>query len=230
MRIAHFSDSHISIHHPARLDDLRRTVDGVNACQPDLVIHTGDVAHDARKEEYQQAYEVLESLRAPYFVIPGNRDQRDALVSVFNDRLKTNGEYIQYTLEDFAIRILLLDTVSTGSNKGQLCGKRLEHAIAVLEQDDPRPLLVFMHHTPFDVNEIPDPFQFEDRAAVEKLTTAFRHCRNLKAVYCGHVHRNVQSTIGELAVSAISCMACDLRKGELSAEDKIRPMYRILEW
>ncbi len=230
MRIAHFSDSHISIQHPARLDDLRRAVDEVNASQPDLVIHTGDITHDAHVQEYQQAHAILESLHVPYFVIPGNRDQRAVLLPVFKKRLSTTGEYIQYTLEDFAVRILLLDTVSTASNKGQLCVERLAHAIAVLEQEDPRPLLVFMHHTPFDVMEIPDPFQFEDRAAVEKLTAAFGRCRNLRAIYCGHVHRNVQATIGHLPVSAITCMACDLRKGQLSEEDKTRPMYRILEW
>ena len=229
MRIAQISDSHISIHHPERLNDLRRTVEAVNASEPDLVIHTGDVAHDAHEQEYLQALEVLELLHAPYFVIPGNRDVREVLQRVFEKRLQITGNYIQYTLEDYLVRILLLDTVSTNSNKGQLCDERLDHAISVLEDSDPRPLLVFMHHTPFDVMEIPEPFQFEDRTAVDQLTAAFGRSTNLQAVYCGHVHRNVASTLDNLPVSAISCMACDLRKGQLSPEDKSRPMYRILK-
>jgi 3',5'-cyclic AMP phosphodiesterase CpdA len=229
MRIAQISDSHISDHIPARLDDLKDAVDAVNHSAPDLVIHTGDVAHDAHDSEYRAAFEIMESLQAPYFVIPGNRDRRQPLISVFGERLQTNHGYIQYVLDDYPVRIVLLDTVSTDSNKGALCEVRLDHAIAALAHPDPRPCVVFMHHTPYDVAEIPDPFQFEDRAVVAQLTSAFQRCTALQAVYCGHVHRNVQSTIGSLPVSAISCMARDLRKGELSAEDRSRAMFRVLE-
>lgn len=229
MRIAQISDSHISEHHPQRLDDLQRAVAAVNDCAPELVLHTGDVAHDAADHEYRQAHEILETLQAPYFVIPGNRDKRKPLSQVFGKHLHTHEGFIQYTLEDFPCRLLLLDTVSTESNKGQLCRIRLDHALGVLRSDDPRPLAVFMHHTPYDVMEIPEPFQFEDREAVDQLTAAFVQCDNLQGVYCGHVHRNVQSTIEHVPVSAISCMACDLRKGQLSDHDKTRPMYRIID-
>lgn len=229
MRIAHISDSHISLEHPGRLNDLKSTVDAVNARAPDLVIHTGDVSHNAHDDEYQVAGEVMEDLRAPYYVIPGNKDERVPMVQVFTDHLKTTDGFIQYTLEDFPVRIIMLDTVSADSNKGRICTQRLEYATRELERNDPRPSLVFMHHTPFDVVEIPDPFQFEERNPVEQLTAAFQHCKSLQAVYCGHVHRNIRSTIGRLPVSAISCMACDLRKGQLSKYDQTRPMYQILE-
>ncbi|MEM7259074.1 MAG: metallophosphoesterase [Pseudomonadota bacterium] len=229
MRIAQISDSHISQQHPQRLADLQSAVDAVNERAPDLVLHTGDVAHDATDTEYRQAFEIMASLNAPYFVIPGNRDKREPLGAVFGEHLQYHEGYVQYTIDSYPCRILMLDTVSQNSNKGQLCSTRLEHAISVLNSDDTRPLLVFMHHTPYDVSEIPEPFQFESREAVEQLAAAFVACNTLKAVYCGHVHRNVQSTIGHLPVSAISCMARDLRKGQLSDDDKTRPMYRIID-
>ena len=55
MQIAQLSDSHISLSHPQRMDDLKATIDGINAENPDLVIHTGDIAHEGLVEEYKGA-------------------------------------------------------------------------------------------------------------------------------------------------------------------------------
>ena len=229
MRIIQISDSHISLDTPQRLDDLKRCISEVNKQSPDLVIHTGDVAHDAKAEEYQLARDALENLRAPYYVMPGNRDKREALVQVFADRLGQYEGYIQYTLEDYPVRMLMIDTVSTESNKGRLCATRLRHIKETLETVDSRPLLVFMHHTPFEVTEIPDPFQFEEWSEVERLIEMFGQCEALQAVYCGHVHRNVGTVVGDLPVTAITCMACDLRKGQISQEERQRPVYKTIE-
>lgn len=229
MRIAHISDCHISIAHPQRLDDLQKCVAAVNRERPDVVIHTGDVAHDALPQEYQQARDALEQLKVPYFVIPGNRDKRGELISVFGHRLQTHEGFVQYAINDYPVALVLLDTVSDQSNKGRFCADRLACARDLLMQTDDKPSLVFMHHTPYDVVEIPDPFQFEQREEVDALIQVFTQTASLKAVYCGHVHRNVKAEDTPLPVSAISCMACDLRKGQLSEYDRTRPMYNIIE-
>ncbi len=230
MRIIQISDSHISLKTPQRLDDLKRCVEAVNAQSPDLVVHTGDIAHDANAQEYQQARSALDELSAPYFVMPGNRDNRSELVAVFSDRLVMLQEFIQYSLEDYPVRMLMIDTVSTQSNKGRLCNTRLQHIKASLEAGDSRPLIVFMHHTPFEVTEIPDPFQFEDWSEVETLTGMFAQCEALRAVYCGHVHRNVGAELKGLPVTAITCMACDLRKGQITDEERQRPEYKVIDF
>jgi 3',5'-cyclic AMP phosphodiesterase CpdA len=229
MRIIQISDSHISLDTPQRLNDLQRCVAAVNEQAPDLVIHTGDVAHDAKPEEYQQARDALDQLQAPWFVMPGNRDVRSQLIDSFSDRLQTRDGYIQYTLDNYPVRLLLIDTVSTDSNKGALCEKRMQHIEQVFDDTGSKPLLVFMHHTPFEVTEIPDPFQFEDWSLVERLLNVFNQSTALQAVYCGHVHRNVVATVNGLPVSAITCMACDLRKGQISEHERQRPMYKIID-
>ena len=229
MRIIQISDSHISLDTPQRFHDLRCCVAVVNEQAPDLVIHTGDVAHDAKPEEYQQARDALDQLQAPWFVIPGNRDVRSQLIDSFSDRLQTREGYIQYTLDDYPVRLLLIDTVSTVSNKGALCEKRMQHIEQVLDETCSKPLLVFMHHTPYEVPEIPDPFQFEDWSVVERLMRGFNQNPALQAVYCGHVHRNVATTVNGLPIAAITCMACDLRKGEISAQERQQPMYKIID-
>jgi 3',5'-cyclic AMP phosphodiesterase CpdA len=73
------SDSHIGFHLAANPDvaaTLQSVVDGINALpqQPQFVIHTGDVTHLAKAEQFDTAKHILRSLRAPLIVLPGEHD------------------------------------------------------------------------------------------------------------------------------------------------------------
>ena len=71
--IAQISDTHLGEPHaPHAFDNLRRTVDMVNARHPDAVIVSGDVG-----ENYDQwlfARGILKWLHAPVYYAPGNHD------------------------------------------------------------------------------------------------------------------------------------------------------------
>ncbi len=243
MRIIQITDSHISIDAPQRTADLQSCVQYVNNVRPsaDLVIHTGDVVHAGLREEYETAKGLLDTLNAPYIVLAGNKDDRRQLSAVFPDNstlqkktekhstvARGQGEFIQFSLEQFAFRLIVLDTVGH-SSKGEFCDKRLQHLDTMLSADVERPALVFMHHAPVEIREIPDPFQFDDWSQVDALGATFSKYANIQTIYCGHIHRNINSQIGELPVSVLSCTACDLRKGQLSDDDKQRPMLNIID-
>jgi len=73
------SDSHIGYSGPANEDvraTLQKTVAGVNAMpvQPAFVIHTGDVTHLSKAAEFDDAKQILGTLRAPLITIPGEHD------------------------------------------------------------------------------------------------------------------------------------------------------------
>jgi len=73
------SDSHIGFKLPANPDvagTLEATVDRINALpqQPAFVIHTGDVTHLARPDQFDTAKSILGELKAPLMVIPGEHD------------------------------------------------------------------------------------------------------------------------------------------------------------
>jgi Icc protein len=73
------SDSHIGFHQAANPDvvaTLRTTVDAINAMpkQPEFVVHTGDVTHLAKPEQFDTAKQILGSLKAPVVVLPGEHD------------------------------------------------------------------------------------------------------------------------------------------------------------
>lgn len=234
LRIVQISDTHISTSFPQRTVDLKRCIQQINEIEPrpDLVVHTGDVSHDGLAEEYNIARGLLDTLQAPYCVLAGNRDNRSALLKVFADgnNLQPDADWIQYSVERYEARILVIDTVSTESNKGRFCAARLEMLERMLDAEANKPVVLFMHHTPFEVSEIPNPFQFEDWKEVEQLVELLSKYSTILGVYCGHVHRNIDSTLGDLKVSALTCLAGDLRKGNVTDAQRELPVFKVLDF
>lgn len=231
MRIIQLSDTHISREHPSRKGDLERCIASINSAEPrpDIVVHTGDVAHDGLAEEYEIARGLLETLCVPCFVLPGNRDNRQELIKAFADsrHIRPQMEFVQYSIEQFRTRLIFIDTLSQSSNKGRLCQVRLAHVESMLSADTARPAILFMHHPPFEVAEIPDPFQFESWSEVEALAALIGRHPQIRSVHCGHVHRTVHSAIGPVEAGTVSCVAVDLRKGTAIPSSDARPVFEI---
>ena len=77
--LVQISDSHIGFTRPANADvlgTLNATIDPINALpqQPAFVMHTGDVTHLSKAEQFDTAKSALGRLKAPLFVIPGEHD------------------------------------------------------------------------------------------------------------------------------------------------------------
>src|SRR5690242_217878 len=71
--IAQISDTHIGEHRaPHAADNLRKTVEMVNARHPDAVIVSGDIGESPR--DWEQARSILKNLQAPLYYAPGNHD------------------------------------------------------------------------------------------------------------------------------------------------------------
>lgn len=224
MLIAQISDSHIAV--PAssgsdRAGDLQRCVESINglAPQPDLVVHSGDVAHYGKPAEYADAARILDGLRAQLCVIPGNRDDRRAFRAAFANRLPENchGEFIQYAIAREQVCAIMLDTVSTQSNKGRMCKARLGHFDEMLNDAGGRAVVVFMHHPLFEIADAPEPFQFEDRSNRDDFSGIVSRHRNVQHIYCGHSHQTASGKIAGIDASTIPSIAVDLRKGRPAA-------------
>lgn len=234
MLIAHISDCHIALPPPEGSDrsgELCRSVEYVNALdpQPDLVVHTGDVAHDAKPAEYAEALRILDNLQAPLYVIPGNRDERGALRAAFAHRLPEtlHSEFVQYAIMRERECVIMLDSVSTQSNKGRLCEARLTHLTKMLDAAGDRKVVVFMHHPPFAVTESDYPCQFEDWSDVDAFSAIVAQHRTVSHIYCGHSHRTSRGKVAGIEASTIPSMASDLRMGPPAGVQDVLPVYRL---
>ena len=112
--VAQISDTHIlspDSDLPAamlRADCLRRCVAAVNREAPDAVILTGDTVQHGQPDEYAWLRELLTPLQAPLYVVPGNRDDNEAMRRAFEDLpyLPDSGPFLQYAIEDFDTRLV----------------------------------------------------------------------------------------------------------------------------
>lgn len=234
MIIAQISDTHLALHTPdarQRIDDLERVIADINALDPapDVIIHTGDVVQNGRPEEYAEAIRILTAARAPIYALVGNKDDRRNFRAAFAPDLYfgPDSEFVEYVVEDYPVRLIMLDTLNLGSNKGEFSPERAQHLIDMIDVEDIRSIAVFAHHPPFEVLVGPDPLNFETRQMMEHLRTALQHSERVVAVFSGHVHRGTSGYVGNIRASVMPSVATSLRKGEYPPHLIHRPIYHV---
>ncbi len=232
MIIAQISDTHVALVTPdaaQRLADFAETVAAINACdpRPDLIVHTGDIVHSGRAGEYAEARRILGQARMPVYVLPGNKDDRAELRAAFSadGYLAAGAEFIQYAVDCGSVRLVMLDTVSTRSGKGDFCAERVAGLNRLVDGGPAKPVAIFLHHPPFDVPVGPERMHFESPEAMSRLCAALQQSGRVIAVFCGHVHRLATGRVGAIPVTVATAVSTTLRKGEYPGHMAGRPVY-----
>jgi len=168
---------------------------------PDLVLITGDLVDQGSHEEYAHLQEILSPLNLPLLLVPGNHDDRNVMQEVFDQLLmKPIPGFWQFCHQaaSWPLRIVGLDTVDAGQSGGLLCEERLEWLASVLNEDQHTPTLIMMHHPPFitGIGHM-DEIGLKGR---EAFTEIVRRHANIELITCGHLHRNIRSTVGGRSV------------------------------
>ena len=237
MLIAQISDTHIlasASDLPAaqlRADCLRRCVADINQQHPDAVIFTGDTVQHGQSEEYVRLCRLLASLHAPLYLIPGNRDDNEAMRAAFNDKtyLPESGDFFHYTVEDYPLRLVALDSTLSGERKGVFCPERQVWLDEVLSEQPNRPTLLFIHHPPFDVGDhyIDGYRRPEEAGALSDIVS--RHPQ-VVGMLCGHVHCPVERQWAGTSARIMPSIAVDVRKGIDETEAREQPIYMLHRW
>lgn len=199
MVIAQITDTHIST--PDSRNDrffrtaehLARAVSHLNGLRPrpDIVLATGDLVEEGRVEEYERLRELLRPLSMPVYLIAGNHDNRGNLARVFGDHdyLPRDGGFIQYTVEEWPVRLVALDTLIPGASQGRLCAERLAWLDARLSEASARTTMVVMHHPPFVTGMAAmDGMGLE---GVNALAQVIARHPQVERIVCGHLHRPI---------------------------------------
>jgi 3',5'-cyclic AMP phosphodiesterase CpdA len=234
MIIAHISDTHLVLDTPdadRRVGDFASTIADINALDPapDVIVHTGDIVHNGRPDEYAQAAALLAKARAAVYVLPGNKDERTNLRAAFSASgyFAAGRDFIDYAVEDYPVRLIALDTLSPGNGRGDFRREQAEHFGALIDAEPNKPIAVFTHHPPFEVTVGPDRFHFETMEGMARLRDALQRTERIVAVFSGHVHRAAAGQIGRIPASVVPCIATTLRKGEYPAHVRTRPIYHL---
>lgn len=195
---------------------LKAAVEQLNRLkpQPDIVIATGDLVDDRTVAEYRMLKELLAPLKAPLFLAMGNHDDRTAFREVFPSLPYMPAEgFVQYVLEDYPLRIIVLDTLVEGEGYGDIDAERLGWLAARLAENPTKPTVIFMHHPPFVTGLYGmDRLSCQGSEALADLISQYP---NVLRVACGHVHRSIQTiwagTVSSVAPSVAHQVALELR-------------------
>lgn len=182
---------------------LERCVEAILALpqRPDAVIATGDLVDLGRPDEYGLLRELLAPLAGlPLYLLAGNHDDRAALRAAFPGHayLRQCEPFVQYVIDEHALRIVALDTVVPGEARGELCAARLDWLDRTLAASA-RPTVVALHHPPFATG-----IGHMDRIALanaDALAAVLRRHPQVERVIAGHLHRPITCRFGGTAAS-----------------------------
>ena len=171
---------HLSDLHFGRADDeiVAALGDEVRRASPDVIAISGDLTQRARREQFVQARSFLESLPAPYLVVPGNHDV--PLYNVASRLLNPLGGYRRHITGNLTPvhadeEILVIGANTTRSlrvKSGTLRRSDLDRICGALEGRTEQTVKIVVAHHPFDAPH-----------AVETLTGA-----GADVFLTGHLH------------------------------------------
>jgi 3',5'-cyclic AMP phosphodiesterase CpdA len=211
MLFAQITDMHITTREPSPFagrcpsKQLKKIINYLNTFPQriEFVLLSGDCVDKGYPQEYALLNTLLNELTIPYYIIPGNHDERSHLREAFPvlNQLSADPFFIHYALENYPVRFIGLDTVREYSTPGEMCEKRLQWLDETLYDDRRKPTVIFMHHPPIqtglpilDENGFPAP---------ERLGDILRSHPQVKNILCGHFHRPMQSIWQGIPVSVI---------------------------
>ena len=213
---------------------LNAAIDHINSWtrSPDIVLATGDLVQKAVRQNYGYFRNKLERLKAPYYVITGNHDDRALIRDTFADKgyLPREGTFLQYVIDDFPLRLIALDTLIEGRNGGEICDTRLGWLSDRLAEAPGKPTFICMHHPPFLTGiDFLDRHSFKNAEALEALV---KQHPQIVWIACGHLHRHIQvqwaGTVASIAPSVAYQLPMPLTPGSsegFSLEPSGCPVY-----
>lgn len=180
----------------ACLDDIRRRHPDATAC-----VITGDLAHEGHAEAYAQLAELVSDMPMPVYPILGNHDHRERFLNACGHLVSTDGSFVQYSRLVGGHRAVFLDTNEPGVHFGVFCERRAQWLSETLATSR-EPVLLFMHHPPFDLG-LPFMDSYRLLEASPFMQAIEPHRKRLRHMFFGHVHRPVSGCWQGLPFSSI---------------------------
>lgn len=242
LHFVQISDSHIGFSKPANTDvlgTLQATVNKINAlpAQPEFIIHTGDLTHDSKPDQFDSMDEVLKGARTKQlFYVPGEHDVSIDDGKQFLERYgKTLGAKGSgwYSFNHKDVHFVGLNNSAVLEGLGALGDEQLKWLEADLEATPAsRPVVVFAHIPLWSI--YPEwGWATQDSERALMLLKKFGSVTVLN----GHIHQVMQKTEGRVAFhTAMSTAFPQPAPGAAKnpgpmkvADDKLRSVLGITE-
>jgi 3',5'-cyclic-AMP phosphodiesterase len=215
LTFAQISDTHIGFHKDANPDILggvRRAIADVNGLpdRPAFVVHTGDVSHLSRPDEFAQAKEILSELQVDRIhYVPGEHDAIDDGVAGFLRHFDHDGKGVAwYSFDQGGVHFVGLNNVlnfklGTLAALGDQQLRWLKQDLAHVSRSTP--IVVLAHIPMWNVWE-PWGWGTADADVALALLRPFGSVTVLN----GHVHQVLQKVEGHVSLHTARSLAYPL--------------------
>lgn len=180
-RFALLTDLHISTINPQPSEDLRLAVADVNTLKDiDFLLVSGDVSNLGDTASLREARQLLQKLKMPYYIVPGNHDIRWSEPQATNFKKVFGADKFTFTHKGYLF-VGFTTAPLTKSTNGIIQKEDINWIQTVLEKSGTAmPFFAVTHY----------PLQTGDVDNWKELTDIFKKY-NVQAVLGGHYHRNV---------------------------------------
>ncbi len=242
MLIAQISDTHIAeaghrtFGVAPMAENLAACVADINT-QPlpvDVVLVSGDITNNGTEGQARCAAAILDGLDCPYFVIPGNHDDRATLRNVFGKAAcpAPDGDFLSFTISGFPLHLVALDSTIPDAPGGEICANRARWLEQALAEGGNKPALLFLHHPPLKCG-VPESDQ-DGFIGAERLREVVSGRDNIERILCGHIHLHTHArwagTVVTTAPSTGMPLALDLTQSHPSEFLLDAPSYLLHHW
>ncbi|MDH5356432.1 MAG: metallophosphoesterase [Gammaproteobacteria bacterium] len=200
VRLVQITDLHILADDNASLSgvnphqSLSRVIDDIKSLSPapGLVIASGDLADDGSTEAYRRLRRLLLELPCAVYVMAGNHDETE----VMHEELPGENIVFQRRVDCENWKLLLVDSKLPGSSFGFISDEEFDWLDQQLSEEDGRPVLLAMHHTPLRLCASPSCQVKNADAFLSKI----KNFNRVKGLIAGHTHNQVDQTHGDLRI------------------------------
>src|SRR5918996_2522366 len=193
VRVLQVSDLHVGTREEPEVESGLRTL--VAACEPELVVASGDLTHRNRRDEHERAAALLRSLERPLLVIPGNHDiprmPPGRFTRTFDEFLRLWPETEPVYRSESVVAVGLNSVRPWKQQGGALRDRQLEHAGRVFAEAAATALrVVALHH-----HLLGAPWRTTKRTIANRSSVLGALVdAGAELIMSGHVH---QSALGE---------------------------------
>lgn len=190
----------------------RALVEALNALPDpvDFVLHTGDVNTDpSGPEHYEISREIMQVLKFPIHYLAGNHDNVGDLQKILVGVESPVIPY-DYTFEVNGVQIVCIDTATNGVNHGgRLSDAQIGWLRAQVSLEDPRPLVVAIHHPLLKFGH--RLLDFFGTSNGEEVHDVLRQAvPRLCGVFFGHIHMDFETYVDGVLYSSVPSPAVEV--------------------
>jgi 3',5'-cyclic AMP phosphodiesterase CpdA len=202
------SDSHIGFHQAANPDvaaTFKSAIDGINnlPLQPAFVIHTGDVTHLAKADQFDTAKQLIGTLRARSIVLPGEHDMLADRKGFYGAFPAPKGSSGWFSWDEGGIHYVALVNVFDFEKMGLLGNEQLAWLQSDLRAVKPSTPVVVFAHVPLYALYPEWGWTTQDGARALALLQPFERVTVLN----GHIHQVITHVEGNIHFATAAATA-----------------------